>query len=201
LTSKAGAVAAWLRRGEIEGSALRCAPWNPASFRDALPTLRELTKEADPGKFVPRLVAICASHGVAVVTVRAPSGCRASGATRFLSPDKALLLLSFRHLSDDHLWFSFFHEAGHLLKHSKKALFVEGVGMTSDEEVEADQFARDFLIPPAHASRLVLLRSAAAVSSFAAEVGIAPGIVVGRLQFDKRIAYSALNGLKVTYSW
>ncbi|MBL8419274.1 MAG: hypothetical protein JNK92_01440, partial [Dechloromonas sp.] len=49
-----------------------------------------------------------------------------SGATRWLSPDKALIQLSLRYKSDDQLWFSFFHEVGHLLLHGKKEVFIEG---------------------------------------------------------------------------
>ena len=43
--------------------------------------------------------------------------------------------------------------------------------------------------------------SAARVRAFANETGIAAGIVVGRLQFEKRIPYSQLNALKVAYTW
>ena len=201
LISKAGSVAAWLRQGEVEAGARRCAAWNPTGFRDALPELRVLTQERDPSAFLPRLVALCAPHGVAVCLVRAPIGCRASGATKFVSPDKALLLLSCRHLADDHFWFSFFHEAGHLLRHGKKALFIEGVGVTSAQEDEADVFARDVLIPPAEAPRLPQLRSEAAVTAFAKELGIAPGVVAGRLQHDGLALFNRFNGLKVRYRW
>lgn len=205
-TSKAfsanpGAVAAWLRRGEIEAAAIRCGPWDPDGFRETLGEIRSLTREPDPNVFVPRLVSLCAAKGVAVAIVRAPRGCRASGATKFLSPDKAMMLLSFRFLSDDHLWFSFFHEAGHLLKHGKKTLFIEGVGMTSEEEDQADSFARDILIPPNEAEQLGLFRSAKSVQRFAAEVGVSPGIVVGRLQHDGHLGPARLNELKVRYQW
>ncbi len=201
LKPKPGAVAAWLRRGEIEGAAVRCEPWSPIGFRDVLPKLRALTTEPQPAKFLPVMKELCAKQGVALVVVRAPGGCPASGATKFLSPEKALLILSFRHLADDHLWFSFFHEAGHLLKHGKKALFVEGIGMTSEEENEADQFAREFLIPPDRNGELAKLRSRQQIQAFAAELGIAPGIVVGRLQHDHRLRRTELNDLKVSYSW
>ena len=36
-----------------------------------------------------------------------------------------MIQLSARHKSDDHLWFSFFHEAAHVLLHSKKSVFVD----------------------------------------------------------------------------
>ena len=56
-------------------------------------------------------------------------------------------MLSLRYKSNDHLWFAFFHEAGHLLFHGKKMMFLETVGgMSDDNEEEADAFARNFLI-------------------------------------------------------
>jgi hypothetical protein len=41
------------------------------------------------------------------------------GATRWLG-DRAAIQLSLRYKSNDHLWFTFFHEAGHILKHGRK---------------------------------------------------------------------------------
>ena len=96
-----------------------------SGFEADLPTIRRLTREKDPGQFIPRLKEACAARGVAVAIVRGPNGWRASGAARFLSPTKALIQLSFRYLSDDQFWFTFFHEAGHLLLHGKDLLFLE----------------------------------------------------------------------------
>ena len=146
--SRLGAVAAWLRQGELEGRPKECAPWNAAGFQASLPKLRSLTRRKDPRVFVPRLRECCAENGVAVSVVRAPTGCRASGATRFLSTDRALLLLSFRYLTDDHFWFTFFHECGHLLLHGEQELFLEGTDTKfAAEEQEANEFAAHTLIP------------------------------------------------------
>lgn len=206
---KIGAVASWLRRGEREATDVSCAPYDRAAFRAALGELRGLTNATDPREFVPQLVDRCAQRGVAVVFAPAPTGCPASGATRWLSPDKAMLLLSLRHNTNDHLWFTFFHEAAHLLLHGKKMQFVDGLdGLDGEAEAEADRFARDWLIPPADARRLEALAvqhegrlSAELVTDFARATGIAPGIVVGRMQKEKWLPWSHLNGLKVRYSW
>src|SRR5207245_1978902 len=95
--SQPGPVAAWIRQGEIASSSIQCKPWNAASFEAALPSIRRLTRQKHPHVFLPELVRSCAEHGVAVAVVRAPSRSRASGATHFLSPQRALLLLSFRY--------------------------------------------------------------------------------------------------------
>jgi HTH-type transcriptional regulator/antitoxin HigA len=138
-----------------------------------------------------------------VVIVRAPTGCRASGATRFVSASKALLLLSFRYLSDDHFWFTFFHEAGHLLLHGEKALFLEGAEMSATkEEEEANEFAARVLIPPEfHTALLDLSVNGREVIRFAKFTGVSPGIIVGQLQHHGRVKRNQLNSLKRWFKW
>ncbi len=200
--AREGAVAAWLCAAEREAAAIACKPFDAEGFRDSLEALRALTTERDPTTFVPRLQAICAAHGVAVVFVPAPPKCPVHGATRWLTPTKALLALTLRYKSNDQLWFSFFHEVAHLLKHGKKLLFIEGFdGLDADLEDEANRFAAEVLIPPEHAKQLRQLRSADEVTATAERLGIAPGILVGRLQHDGIIGYHELNDLKVRYSW
>ena len=86
-----GAVAAWLRQGEIEAEALDCHSWNVQRFKESLSSARPLTREKDPGRFIPELRKRCAEGGVALVVVRAPTGCRASGVTSFLSRRQGLI--------------------------------------------------------------------------------------------------------------
>jgi HTH-type transcriptional regulator / antitoxin HigA len=201
--SRPGAVAAWLRQGEIEGAAIECNPWNASRFRSSLSSIRLLTREKDPFTFIPTLQKLCAENGVAVGVVRAPAGCRASGATRFLSPEKALLLLSFRHLTDDHFWFTFFHEAGHLLLHGEKCLFLEGADTPStSEEQEANEFAARSLIPPELRDELLSLPlDSRKIIKFARRAGVSPGIVVGQLQHLGRLGHHRMNRLKRRFTW
>lgn len=206
-TLNPGALAAWLRQGERIAESLHCQPFDADGFRSALRDFRHLTTEPSPKRFVESLVRRAAEHGVAVVFVPAPKGCPASGATRWLSPDRALLMLSLRYRTNHHLWFTFFHEAGHILLHGKKTRFVEGIEpLSAMHEREADVFARDFLIPPPFARKLRELGergpvSAAAIQSLAQEIGVAPGIVVGRMQNEGWLPWTHLNKLKVSYKW
>ena len=201
--SKIGALAAWLRQGEVEASALRCAPWNADAFRKALKKIRGFTRLKDPAMFVGRLRSLCAEVGVAVVFVKAPAGCRASGATRFLNERKAMMILSFRHLSDDHFWFSFFHEAGHILLHGPTETFVDGEAAEETlMETEANAFAAGQLVPLREQEQMLDLRPRATdVIRFAVSIGIAPGIIVGQLQHHDRIGRNQLNNLKRRYTW
>lgn len=204
---KIGSVATWLREAERQATEARCGSFDQASFKQALGDLRKLTSVVEPSVFLPKLVARCASAGVAVVLVPAPPGCPASGATRWLTPEKAMVVLSLRYKRNDHLWFTFFHEAGHIVLHGKKVLFIEGIeGLDGESEEEADRFARDLLIPPADARKLQKLGRRGRVSKlevkeFAAKVGVAPGIVVGRMQKEGWLPWSHMNDLKVRYDW
>jgi HTH-type transcriptional regulator / antitoxin HigA len=155
-------------------------------------------------RFVPALRALCASAGVAVVLVPGLPKTGLSGATRWLNPDKALIQLSLRYKSNDHLWFTFFHEAGHILLHGKKELFLEGRnGMDEKKEHEANVFARDRLIPPREFTDFVRQAdfSQEAITRLAESIGIAPGIVVGRLQHEDWLPHSHCNALKIFYDW
>src|SRR2546430_1640691 len=141
---------------------------------------------------MPEVQRLCAEAGVAVVFIPELPNTRASGAAKWLSPTKALIQLSLYGKSDDKLWFSFFHEAGHLLFHGRKLTFVHDENSKAEnqfkdvKEEEADRFARDFLIPPAEYRRIAATHNTSTriISKFAEEIGIAPGIVVGRLQHD-----------------
>ena len=197
-----GAVVSWLRRAELKAATIDCRLYEPKAFKSVLVEIRSLTLEPEPTVFVPQLQSLAAGAGVAVVFVPAPPKCRVSGATKWLTSDRALIALSLRHKSNDHLWFTLFHEAGHIIKHGKKATFVDGLdGVDEVHEAEADRFASDQLIPPAAAQKLQGLRSEQEVKAAAKAIGIAPGIVVGRMQHEGWLPHTHLKGLKVSYRW
>jgi addiction module HigA family antidote len=191
------AVLAWLRKGELDARAILCQSFDKDRFRSALSEIRPLTSRPVP-EAVPQLVRLCASSGVAVVFVPELPGTRTWGATRWLTPDKALIQLSLRGKTDDQLWFTFFHEAGHILLHPKKDIFIELENTVDSREDEANRFAADLLIPPGawQLLRRTQPKSAVEITLFARQHHIAPGIVVGRLQREKLIPWRNLNHLK-----
>ncbi len=201
--SEPGATAAWLRKGEIEANSIPCEAFDERCFRQALDHARSLTVKT-PDLFVPELKSTCARCGVAVAFVHELPGTRASGATRWVSPNKALIQLSLRHKTDDHLWFTFFHEAGHILLHGKRDIFIEEEDGQDGKEHEADEFARDLLIPSDEIRRFRpsgLHYSKGDIINFATQIGISPGIIVGRLQHDGLLPPSHCNDLKKHLAW
>jgi len=200
--AKPTVVATWLRQGEIEATRIECKPWDANCFQQSLSSIRSLTRIKDPNRFLPILKKYCADSGVAVAIVRTPSGCQINGATRFLSATKAHILLSFRFLTDDNFWFTFFHEAGHLVLHGKDGFFLEGTNISNKEEEEANIFATQILIPPEYQAGLLNLKAdSLKVIKFAVEIGVAPGIIVGQLQHLGKIEHDQLNKLKRYYRW
>ena len=176
------------------------------AFAEALRHLRSFTLK-DPAEFLPILRERCARAGVAVVFVPPLSGVRAYGVSRWLHSSKALIQLSLRGKPDDHLWLTFYHEAGDVMQHGKRAVFVEesdGEDAARDpREAEADAFAQECLIPSGDYDRFCLSGdfNLAAIRRFASEVGIAPGIVAGRLLHERKIPFSRANQLKHRFNF
>ena len=201
--SNEAALATWLRLGEIEAEGQECAEYNESRFKHAVRTIRGLTREPIV-EALQQTERLCNEAGVALVLVQPLPKTALSGAAWWLSPRKAVIQLTARHKTDDRLWFSFFHEAAHILLHSKKGIFVdEANGDDGGQEAEANEWASSTLILKSAWQQFVATspRSAQVVRAFADEQGVAPGIVVGMLQHKGLLLWTNLNGLKVRLSW
>ena len=197
------ALATWLRLAEIEAERQSCADYSESGFRQALKRVRGLTG-APVIQALEDTRDLCNDAGVALSLVEPLPKTRLSGAAWWLSPRRPIIALSARHKSDDHLWFSLFHEAAHLHLHSRKNVFVDGTDGDGDGiEDEANVWAEDFLVPRIAWRKFVATADyrAASVRRFAQAQGIAPGIVVGRLQHGGLLPWNRLNDLKVRLQW
>lgn len=207
LRSDIGAISVWLRQGEIEGEKIYCKPFNRETLLGSLDEIRHLSTEEHPQAFLPKLTDICANCGIAVVFVKPFLKVPVYGASCWLTPEKALVQLSLRGKTADILWFTLFHEIGHIIKHSKKEFFIELDDKSihkSDEESEADKYAAETLIPSLRLNEWLNKNKkldTTIISNFSKELHIAPGILVGRLQYIKRVKYSDFNQLKFRYDW
>jgi Zn-dependent peptidase ImmA (M78 family) len=137
-----------------------------------------------------------------------------SGCARWLSDKKALIALTLRYKKDDQFWFTVFHEIGHILLHRNRRSFIVDNAKEdlSDRivdpemqsyETEANQFARDTLIPPPALGEFIRKKTFTndAIHDFSEAIGIGPGLVVGRLQHDGILARHQGNVLKQTLGW
>lgn len=199
------ATAAWLRAGALEASRVQTEPFDRGRFLSFLEKARKMTRD-DPEDFLEALLEGCRACGVVVVFLSPFKGVRAFGATHWLTPTKAVIQLSNRYKTDDHLWFTFFHEAGHVVLHGSRKIFVETKDVRASAIDEAEQRANEF------AGDMLISRSAweefiekhpsthTVVTKFAAEQGVSSGIVVGRLQHEGLWLQSQGNGLKRHFS-
>jgi HTH-type transcriptional regulator/antitoxin HigA len=216
------ALAAWMRIGELRAADADTAPFDRARLRDVLEDARALTVEADPRVWRPLLEQLCRSVGVVVIIEKELPRARVNGIARWITPSKALIQLSLRYLRDDIFWFTFFHEAAHLLLHGKRSgprevppthidptpyidpdlpTFIDMPSSGGQREDEANEFAANLLIPPGRTTGLLSIASLDDVRRVAAELGISPGIVVGRLHHDGIKPFSWGSALFTRYKF
>jgi addiction module HigA family antidote len=199
--SSPGPTSAWLRLGQLAAHKTACKPYSKPRFLEVLRVIRDLTLDL-PESFIPRMTATCASAGAALVLVPEIKGAPWSGAAEWLAPDKATILLNLRGKTEDRFWFTFFHEAGHILHDSKKDQHIDdGKTYAGDPaEQRADQFAAEILIPRKHDPAIAAARSAADIRNLAAQLGVSPGIVAGRFQHLTR-KWTHFNDLIARFQW
>ncbi len=196
------AMAAWLRKGELLAQEIPAVPFDEKAFRALLPELRTLSRRP-VNEYLAELPKRCASCGVLLVFLKELPETRVSGVARWLNKDRALIQLSDRYKTDDHFWFALFHEAAHILLHGKRDVFIEeDIGKGTDEkEEEANRKASEWLVPSEGPYEDLIARTRIRlidIQETAEAMGIAPGILVGRLQHDKAFPFSHGNRLKKT---
>ncbi|MDZ4198630.1 MAG: ImmA/IrrE family metallo-endopeptidase [Kiritimatiellia bacterium] len=181
--TRPGPASAWIRLGELQAQTVDCQPYSKERLTKAVPELRGLTHTKDVQKMADAMRKTCAECGVALALVPEMKKVPWNGATRWLTPEKAMVLLNLRGKGEDRFWFSFFHEIGHVLHDSKKDLLINDGSRDDPREVRADDFAAETLIPSEHNAAIAAMATQAELAAMAHKLDIAPGIVAGRHQF------------------
>ncbi len=181
--SSPGPTSAWLRLGQIQARQIETRPYDKKVFAANLRVIRDLTGR-EPEAFVPEMQRLCAEAGVAFVLVPEIKKAPWSGAAEWLSPSKAMLLLNLRGKSEDKFWFTFFHEASHILNDSKKGTYLDDGKDYKDDPAEkrADEFAAEMLIPSTFDPAIQRATSTDEIKTLAERIGVSPGLVAGRFQ-------------------
>lgn len=117
-----------------------------------------------------------------------------------MTAHKAMILLRLRGKGEDKFWFSFFHEAGHVLNDSKKNLLINDGTQKDPREKKANDFASEYLIPSKYNDPIRRIHSHSEVIHLADQLEIAPGIVAGRYQHLTK-NWSYFKGLIRTLTW
>lgn len=198
----------WLRYGELQARELKLNKYSVDAFKEALDVSRQLAYQ-QPSDFLARLQLLCSQAGVALVYTPSFSKAMVSGSTRWINGRQTpLIQLSDRYHSADHFWFSFYHEALHVLKHGKTAVFLEGVkglDQPQKQEKEANSFALRMVLNGFPLQQFIggheKRWSEREVVTHARKYQIHPGTLVAQLQRIGSLAKKNLNGLKVKISF
>lgn len=197
------ALTAWLRFGEKIASSSTSGCWNRALFIEKLQAARTSTING-PDNFIRSMKELFSECGVAVVFVPHLKQTYANGATRWLSPTKALIQLSIRNRYWDIFCFTFFHEAAHLLLHGKREKFVDvDNAAQTDREAQANEWAANFLIPPREYCEFIDAGDFrhSAIREFARHIGVSEALVAGRLAHDDRVRWQTIARLRSKLAW
>ena len=195
-------IAVWLRMGELEADQLELQDFDAQLFKEYLPEIKSLTLK-EPDYFIPALKKIGCECGAAFLFIRELKSFPVWGLTRWIG-NNPYIQVNLRYKTNDHLWFSIFHEIGHVLLHEGKFfIHIKNAEYNNNFEKEADNFACDKLISKDIDRTFDNTKyiSKAMIQNVADEIGIAPGILVGRLQHEGIIRFNQFNKLKVTYKW
>jgi HTH-type transcriptional regulator/antitoxin HigA len=192
----------WLLLGEAKARAMNLPAFNPSRFLQGVREIRELTQDP-PATFEPRMKELTHAAGVALIFEKPLSKTCLFGSARWFDTDRAIIQMSLRMKTNDHFWWTFFHEAGHIARHRGRNFLDDKAGEGEGVEAEADAWANEMLFGQGGVEDLVARRprSEADVKAIAARLGLHPGIIVGTLQHHKVLPYTHLNKLKARFEW
>lgn len=188
-------LASWLLLGEKQLPD-NLPPLDKAALKALLPQLRELTC-SKIHKALPEARRYLQEVGVALCIVPAIKSLGVHGVTRWVN-GSPVIQLSTLYKTDDQIWFTLFHEIGHVLLHSDTQLFISDDDSQAEEE--ADAFAARTLIPEPYQNSLPRKRDLKLVKEMAEEIGVAPSIILGQAQ-HKTGDYAWGHALKQKINW
>lgn len=203
------AIATWIQAGRIKAEKIETNIFDKKRLKSVLSDIKELMNLPDINESIKSVKEILANCGVVFVMLPHFKKTKVNGATFWLNDrSKAVIVMSLKGSYSDMFWFSLFHEIAHVLLHDKREVFLEdgySDPTLEQQENEANQFARDFLIPKHEFKQFVVEGdfSKQAVKLFAKRIGVKPSIVVGRLMHEKIIGFDnyQLNSLRDRYKW
>ena len=200
---------AWLYRARYLARALKVeSKFSAASLNSALAQLSKLKRDPEEARHIPRVLS---AAGIRFLIVEPLPHTKIDGVCFWLDEDSPVIALSVRYDRIDWFWHTLMHEMAHVKNKDgmeSPTLDTELVGVDaqpfedkSDAEKAADVFAANFLVSQSKLDRFIArvhpLYSKLKISAFANSNEVHPGIVVGQLQYRKKIAYAHSRDLLV----
>ena len=190
-------LAMWAQKARVEARTINTDPIDIKLLKQSMPTIRALSN-TDPLCFCDEVRTLLAKCGVALVFLPHIKGSFLHGAT-FTDGNHIVLGLTLRGCYADKFWFSLFHEFGHIIC----GHISEITDDSESNEDEADRFAQNTLIPEKQYKEFLERGrfSQSEITYFASLIGIAPWIVLGRLQKENYVSYKYFSSLKTKYEF
>ncbi len=194
------ALAAWVRCGELEARKKQIIEYDENKLKQSFSEIKNVIYNM-PDNFFEQITGILTNCGVILIACPHFSGTYVNGATKWVGRNP-IIQVSIRGKMADRLWFTLFHEIGHILRHGKKGQ-ISCDDDNSIQEQEANNFAAEVLLPKKEYDKFRYKEdySSNAILEFSRDEKIDPGLIVGRLQHDKLVPYNQLNFLHKQLNW
>lgn len=195
---------AWISLAEQEARNMTCPEFNKERVLSNIKYLRSLTLKG-PKVIGGELKDFLTTCGIKLVILPSLPGSNISGVTKWINNESCIMVAVNDFGKDaDKIWFSIFHEIGHAIKNHKRHLTISYAksNIQDDDEVEANNFAKNALIDENDYKKFVILEnfSKSSIQQFAKSQSVADFIVVGRLQKDSLIGWDKYQSLKPKYT-
>jgi HTH-type transcriptional regulator/antitoxin HigA len=184
---------AWAIRIKNLAASLKAAPFD--SLGEAkLGEIRRLAKRPEDIEQVPALLA---RLGIRFLVVEHLPRTKIDGIALWLSEHDPVIGMSLRYDRIDYFWHTLMHELSHIHNRDKEIVDVDLFGdktAETESEKRANKEAAETLVDPG--SMEAFTREGGSfydqsdIVSFAEEIGVHPGIIVGQLQYHNIIPYS-----------
>lgn len=194
---------AWISLAEQEARKMSCCEFNKNMIISNIPYLKSLTLK-DPKTMSEELTSFLSQCGIKLVILPFLSGSNTSGVTKWI-PNENCVMVAVNDCGKDadRIWFSIFHELGHAIKNHKRHMTISysKENVQDEEEIEANNFASNSLLNKNDYEEFVNRKDYTinSIFSFANKEGVAPFIVIGRLQKDKLIGWDMYQNYKPKY--
>lgn len=144
--------------------------------------------------FFEQLQEKCLACGVKVVYTPCIKKAPLSGATRWID-ENPVIQLTGRYKQNDRFWFTFFHEAGHILLHGKKDIFLEDIeysDVDKQKEKEADTFAVEWTFSKEQEEEVLNSTpiTLEKIQEFATKFNTHPAMIIGRFHKKELLHYA-----------
>ena len=170
-----------------------------SKLKNALADIRKLARD-NQKESINKLGEILNDCGVRFVVLPYLENSGINGFLQWKS-EAPSIAINDRGKSHDLFWFTVFHEIKHILQgqNTKFVLDLDKSNFDDELEIDANEFARDILIPPKEYEQFISQGKfdEGEIIDFSKKISIHPGVVVGRLHYEKYIEYRQLKNLKV----